>query len=440
MATPGMYECIFVIGQKTADETYSWMISLLDYSRVAAVTIFDFKEERVTLHEAGGQHRLEELEKRVKRIDEEVMSLVLGHYLIDKRPGIYRDIFQDESSAQLPPVAFISVSSHSFVNGLSPRYATPDGAISYTENLLNNPLLAYRDQIRATLSSNCVIKLWGCQGIGGDGLCDRVLRACLQLDWDEKQGNSAFFHPELYNPAPPPLDDLKRENFEEPTFHEIMRRNRAAIDESLRVEFDYLTARNIVKYIFFGDTPGLVVPAEKDTAGTIEKEKKTVDAGYMKKRVSYPVALSRFLNRPVIAANFGISTEKHAILPEKLLLLEEIRDKNRAMAFPGLGGYFDKADGEITMPVDVECEVLDLLISRWVTPPERIQVPPVLLSGEFPSERYVVYRPDISLSNVEFGGLTVAPEKPPILDYAGKAPDLLETAHLLTYPSIKDYS
>jgi hypothetical protein len=434
-----MYECIFVIGQNTADETYSWMISLLDYSRVAAVTIFDFQEERVTLHEAGGQHRLSELEKRVKRIDKEVMSLVLCDYLIDKRPGIYRDIFQDESPAQLPPVALISVSSHSFVNGLSPRYTTPDGAISYTENLLKNTLLAYRDRIRATLSPDCVIKLWGCQGIGGDGLVDRTLRACLQLDWDEKQGNRDFFHPELYSPPPPPLDDPKHDEYRQPKFFEIMRRNREAIDEKLREEFDYLTARNIIKYIFFGDHPGMTVPAEKDTAGTIVQKKKQVEAGFMKNYVSYPVALSRFLDRPVIASSFGLSTEQHDMLPDKLSLLGEIRDKNRAKTFPGLAAYFDKAGGEITMPVKVECVVIDLIITRWVTPRESIQVPPVLLSMDFPSERYVVYRPDISLSNVAYPGRSASSDTPSILKYQGTDEDILETAHLLTYPSIKDY-
>jgi hypothetical protein len=422
-----------------AVETYSWMISLLDYSRVKAVTIFNFKEESVTLHEAGGQHRLKELEKLVKRIDKEVISLILCDYLIDKRPGMYCDIFPDESREQLPPVAFISVSSHSFVTGISPRYATPDGVTSYSEDLLKGTLLSCRDRIRTSLSPDCVVKLWGCQGIGGDGLSDRTLRACLQLDWDEKQGNRDFFRPELYIPPPPPLDDPKHDDYRQPRFFEIMRRNREAIDETLREEFDHLTARNIIKYIFFGDNPAITVPAELDTAGTVLKKKKNVEAGFMKNHVSFPAALSRFLDRPVIAASFGLSTEQHDILPEKLSLLGDIRDNNREKAFPGLASYFDKTDGEITMPVDVECAVIDLLISRWVTPRERIQVPPVLLSMDFPSERYVVYRTDISLSNVAYPGRPASPEKPPILRYQGADNDILKTGRLLTYPDITDY-
>lgn len=438
MANPEKCECIIVIGQKTDDGTYSWMISLLDYDKVKAVTVFNFKDSSVTLHEAGGSHHLEKLEEMMKKPDRDLMVILLYNYLITCRQDIYGTIFPGES---LPPVTFISISSHSFMTGLSPRYETPDGICSETFHLTTwEFMVSKRDAIREMLSPECVVKLWGCQGIEGKDLPARATRACLQLDWDEKQGNKKYFHPLLYSPSPPPLDDPKYSEYEPPTFYAMMRRNRRKIDESIREEFDYLTARNIIKCIFLGDNPPLLVPAEKNTAGTLLEKEKHVEAGYMREQSFYPVALSIFLNRPVIASRFGLGTKKHSIPQGKFALLKVIRDGNKCKAFPGLSVYFDGADEEITMPVNVECVVLDLLVSLDVTPPENTLVPPVLLSGEFPSERYVVYRPDISLSNVEFGGVTMAPEKPPVLDYSGKAPDLLETAHLLTYPSIKDYS
>jgi hypothetical protein len=452
MANQDMYECIIVIGEGTSRSTFSWIISLLDYDKVKAVTIFDFEHNTVVLHEAGGEHPLAELEERVKKSDRDLMVVLLYNYLIVFRPGIYEKIFPGEP---LPQVAFISISSHSFMTGLSPRFDTPDGVCSLTSDLTGSDFLANhrdqdrkflpkyrdavreifsenRDKIREVLSPDCVVKLWGCEGgIAGNDLPERTTRACLQLDWDEKPGNKDFFNPKLYTPS-----------LEHPTFYQIYKQNREGIKESLREEFDYLTARNIIKYIFLGDNPVMDVPEVIDSEGAVvEKREKNVVAGYMKIHSFYPAALSLFLNRPVIASRFGVSAEKSDINPEKLSLLGEIRDRNRARAFPGLDEYFGNAVGEITMPVKVECEVLDLLISCWATPPESIQVPSVLLSMDFPSERYVVYRPDIrySLSNVEYPGRSATLEKPSILNYHGTDEDILKTGHLLTYPGIDDY-
>jgi hypothetical protein len=300
-------------------------------------------------------------------------------------------------------------------------------------------MLSRRDEIRKQLAPECVVKLWGCQVIDGDELPTRTMLACLQLDWDERQGNTTFFDPGIYNPPPPPIGTPEWKKYVPPTFYEIMRRSRRRLDEALREEFDYLTARNIIKYVFFGENPELIVPADKDTQGTLLNKKKTVKADYMKDQVFYPVALARFLNRPVIASRFGLGSAKHIIRPDMLAMFNEIKDRNLGSAFPGLGEYFPKADEEITMPVDVECNVVELLISCWATPRERIQVPSVLLSMDFPSERYVVYRPDISLSNVKFPGRSGSPEKPSLLDYDKLNADILEKKHILTYPGSDDY-
>jgi hypothetical protein len=373
-------ECIFLIGDNKNEQSASGLhmatarniINQLDFSKIGRVTILNFREKYEYHKQEIGEDRCIFTKDKLaeKAMLEKGMQLNFDISKEEKykQPGmnylwdylIRR--YDDYDHKRVGQIALIHIITHSDYQGIYVKNGYED---SYTEYLYVNELMEehYKKQkeIVEQLSINCYIKIWGCGKYNFN--CDSYNQSAQKCSDELLVLNS--------EDAQKQLKGLRAKD-EEKNFTRF---------------FDKLKKQNT---------------NDADKAKFVNQMALNVYNSFIKRKLPnyysdwpiwtyYPVALSAFLERPVVATPWGVYTEKLTIAKPRLN-----KDCFRTLKANNWGKTYDA----ILSPYEDDYkrveDIIEIFIDRGVVLMESavfdtLSAEAFQPDAELLSERYLVY-------------------------------------------------